>query len=729
MSETQSALECLDSLRIDIEDRKWISYGEFLELVRSEPQRVLRNVFQLFRDMVQSAVGKGEDEYPDDPESIGYIRYDCSKLFATDTDNPFFADRLFANRFVRQISAFGHGSQQNRVHVYLGPPGCGKSTFLNNLLQRFEEYTSSREGQTFEIFWDIEGERDHFCVPCPSHDHPILIIPKKHRSDVLNRLLALQSSEVRHIIGQEKEYSWLFEGEVCTICRSIFEILCSKFGSLEKVLAMMRVMPYHFNRRIGEGISVFNPGDRPLKESYSTDRQLQAQLDKMFGPGQIKYAFSQLARTNNGIYVLMDIKGENEARLVELHNVISEGVHRVGDIEEQINALFLALMNPEDEEAVKAKKMESFQARISYNRISYVMEVATEVRIYRSIFGERVDCYFLPRVMENFARVIISSRMNQECKPLKEWISDVSQYSKRHFCDPDGFLLRMEVYGGIIPPWLSEEDKKKFTAERRRALIDAASDEGRGGFSGRDAIKYFGELIGLYGPKTNEPARRLISMTNVTEFFKHKIGREIRDGKIPKNFIAALMDWYDFAVLNEVKESLYFYNQEQIQRDILHYLFAINYDPDGQKLRCPDTGREVEITIGFLELMASAIAGETVNKERALVMARDNQKRYVGTIARNPRLIITESELYGELLAAYSRNLKEKVLEPFLGNDNFREAVKAFGSKLFGAFDTRLKEHITHMISNLVNKFGYTEQGAKEICLYVMDQKLTEKFK
>lgn len=732
MDTKKDTLACLDGLRADIErgDQKTlVSYEQFLELVRAEPKRVLRNIFQLFYDMVQSSVGEGEDETPNDPESIGYIKYDCSKLFTEGTDSPFFADRLFANRFVRQVRDLKQGSQQNCMHVYLGPPGCGKSTFLNNLLRRFEEYTAAEEGQTFEVVWDIDIENEKISIPCPSHDHPILIIPKKNRIDVLERLLAGQDAETRHLISHEKEYGWLFEDEVCTICASLFQNLCGKLGSLAKVLAMIKVRPYQFNRRIGEGISVFNPGDKPLKEPNFTDKQLQERLDKAFGSHQVKYAFSQLAMTNNGIYVLMDIKDENQPRLLALHNVISEGVHKVLDVEERINSLFLALMNPEDADAIKAKNMESFQARIRYNQLSYVMEVATEVRIYRSIFGERVDWYFLPRVMENFARVIISSRMNRECEQLKEWIKDLSPYNKRHYCDPDGLLLRMEIYGGVIPTWLSADDKKKFTAEIRRNLIDAAKNEGNKGFSGRDAIKHFGELMGLYGPKPSEQRNRLISMADVADFFKHKIGREIRNDNIPQNFIASLVDWYDFTVLNEVKESLYFYNQEQIKDDILHYLFAVNYDPDGRKLTCPYTGKAVEITVAFLVLMASYIAGESAKEERALTMARDTQKRYVGTVARDRGQNIAESELYKELFAAYSRNLKEKVLEPFLGNDNFREAIKAFGSKEFESFDTRLKEHVAYMIGNLMRKFGYTEQGAREICIYVLDQKLSEKFK
>jgi hypothetical protein len=33
------------------------------------------------------------------------------------------------------------------------------------------------------------------------------------------------------------------------------------------------------------------------------------------------------------------------------------------------------------------------------------------------------------------------------------------------------------------------------------------------------------------------------------------------------------------------------------------------------------------------------------------------------------------------------------------------------------------------MFKNLINKFGYTEQGVKEICLYILDRGLAKKFK
>ena len=723
----------LESLKIEVEgrDKKTVlNFEDFAAILRQEPERVLRNIFQLFHDMVKARVIGGKDEYPDDPESIGFLPYDCSKIFAERKDNPFFPDRLLANRFVEQVDDFKRGAQQNQMNVYVGPPGCGKSTFLNNLLQTFEEYTRTKEGQSLEIFWKIKTEQDEFEVPCPSHDHPVLIIPRDHRAAFLDGLLC-DKPEFRKRIAREKEYDWLFSGRVCTICESIFQALCDKSCSLEKVLEMIRVRPYRFNRRLGEGISIFNPGDKPPppREMFLSDKQIQEKLDQFFGTDRVRYVFSQLAKTNNGIYVLMDIKSHNKERLLELHNVISEGVWKVAGLEEETKSLFFALMNPEDKKAIESEKMESFQARIRYSKISYVLEPQIEVEIYRSIFGKQIDLYFLPRVLENFVRVIISSRMNLECAPLKEWIPDLQPYVQKRYCDRYGLLLRMEIYHGIIPSWISEEDQKRFIAPVRRNLIGEAVNEGDKGFSGRDSIRHFSELLKIYGPKPNEPKTPLITMANVIDYFKNKLDRKTSSDNIPQSFLESLVSWYNYVVLNEVKEALYFYNKEQIQGTILNYLSAINHDPDGRKIQCKYTSKEIEVTVDFFKLVGSYILGQSLDDRRAVKYAQDIQKRYAEMLARDRTKPIAETELYQELFSSYVRNLKEGVLQPFIRNDNFRQAVKAFGTEEFDTFDTRHKEYIVFMIKNLVDKFGYTEQGAKEICLYVLDERLAKEFK
>ena len=142
MDGIDKALRHIDRSMSEWEQRAPVSFEEFLKVLADRPEKVVRNIFQLFHDMITSYLKEGTDEYPDDPESIHYAYYDCRRLFVEGTDHPFFADRLFANRLVNLVEAWKRGAQQNKIYVFEGPPGSGKSTFLNNLLLKFEKYAN-----------------------------------------------------------------------------------------------------------------------------------------------------------------------------------------------------------------------------------------------------------------------------------------------------------------------------------------------------------------------------------------------------------------------------------------------------------------------------------------------------------------------------------------------------------------------------------------------------------
>ena len=71
------ALHNLNRVVGTLEQRLPIPFGDFLKELVTRPAVVMRNIFQVFHDMVKSYVGEGVDEYPDDPESIHYAYYDC----------------------------------------------------------------------------------------------------------------------------------------------------------------------------------------------------------------------------------------------------------------------------------------------------------------------------------------------------------------------------------------------------------------------------------------------------------------------------------------------------------------------------------------------------------------------------------------------------------------------------------------------------------------------------
>ncbi len=741
--------------------RKPIPFQEFLERVSENPQSIIRSIFQVFHDMIDSFVGGGHDEYPDDPESIGFVFYDCNPLFAEGTDHPFFADRLFANRFVSLAKSLRKGAQQNKIYIFEGPPGCGKSTFLNNLLFKFENYANTKEGARYQTVWRLrreslnllqesgvlppskdlftpdfesmeDGEQRHMSklsfvneteeyieIPCPSHDNPILLIPKPYRREFFDNLFL--NNEFKYKLFTDKEYEWVFSDKACTICTSLYKALQSKLKNPSEVFNMIYAGDYHFNRRLGEGISVFNPGDKPLRESIITNEMLQNRLDNLFkDSNRVRYMFSNYARTNNGIYALMDIKNNNKDRLIELHNIISEGVHKVEHIEENVHSLFLALMNPEDKRNVS--NIQSFMDRIDYIKIPYILDVRTEVEIYRDVFGKHIDPNFLPKVLHNFARVIISSRLNKRSDAMMEWIKKPERY--QIYCDVNLHLLKIEIYTGNIPKWLEDDDMKSFTAQMRKKIIAESEQEGNKGFSGRDSIKIFNEFYSTYA---NDD--KLINMSMLMNFFNKK--QKDHPGFIPDGFLESLCKLYDFNALQEVKESLYNYNEDVIAMDIQDYLYAINFETNSE-VQSIYTGRRFTVDDSFCKRTEVQVLGEKVDKRTRETFRRVTQKEYAGRTLTQEIMAdgrnIKGTDLFLTLKEKILYNLKQKVLDPFLDNENFRRAIKDYGTENFRTYDTKIQEEVTFLTRNLVKKYQYTPKGAKEICMYVIDNELASKF-
>ncbi len=759
---SEQAVELLNGDIGEYERLKPISFKAFLDLVEQRPSEMLRNVFQVFHDMMQTHVDVPEKSILNEPDEFNLIDYDCTRLFVEGSENPYFTDRLFANRLMKHMEGLRHGTQQNRIYIFHGPHGCGKSTFLNNLLKKFEEYANTEAGMRYEVVWrlNIEQLGDHeraetvsaieklidliekpgtgkknnmldqspgpainkayIEVPCISHDNPILVIPKPYRRKVLDKLI--KNDEFKWRLFTEKQYDWVFSAKCCTICESIYQSLLERLVKPEKVFEMLYARPYYFNRRLGTGISVFNPGDKPVKQNVITNQMVQNRINNLFRDSNlINYSYSRFAKTNNGIYALMDIKSHNVERMVELHNIISEAVHKVEDIEESVNSLFLALMNPEDKKNIR--DFPSFSDRIQYINIPYVLDINTEVKIYNDIFGRHIDDSFLPMVMNNFARIIISSRLKSTSESLPQWIKNPSKY--RLYCDDHLMLLKMEIYSGNLPEWLDNDDRKALNSKMWRKILSESETEGNHGFSGRDSIRLFDQFYSRYARED-----RLINMPVLCSFFR-EIMKELPK-MIPDGFLESLLRMYDYNVLQQVKDSLYYYNEDQISRDIKHYISAVNFEIDSSA-KCIFTGEEIQVTHEFLESIENRLFAEKIDLIKRQQMRKDVLKEYTANALTREIMIegkdITKTKLFDSLHERYIHNLKKKVLEPFLDNENFSRAIKDFDTTEFKTYDRRLKSDVEFLINNMIEKFGYTKQGASEVCIYVIDSNLAVKFK
>lgn len=757
------ALELLNKNITDYQRLKPIAFHEFLSVLKANPSQLLRNIFQSFHDMIKSYVDEPEESISGDLEKLKFTNYDCTRLFVEDSINAYFPDMLFANRLMKQMEYLRHGAQQNRIYIFYGPHGCGKSTFLNNLLKKFEKYANTEEGLRYEVVWRlnikklqdkdksvmtlstfekliqyveaeknaaagikpeelsfVDGQRDYIEIPCLSHDNPFLVIPKEQRRSVLDELI--KNDEFKWRLFTEKEYEWVFKEEVCTICASIYHSLMERLGNPADVFKMLYARPYFFNRRMGNGISVFNPGDKPLKQNIISNQMLQNRINGLFQDSNvINYIGSNFARINNGIYALMDIKAHNVDRMVELHNIISEGVHKVENVEERVNSLFFALMNPEDKRNIR--DFPSFHDRIQYIDIPYVLDVKTEVKIYLNIFGRHVETSFLPMVLENFARIIICTRIGKKSLALEEWIKTPAKY--KNYCDEQLMLLKMEIFSGNIPRWLDDGDVKALDKHMLKKIISESEIYGKEGLSGRDSIKIFDQFYSKYAKED-----RLINMPDLCTFFK-KLDDQPKK-IIPPGFLSSLLRMYDYGILQQVKEALYYYNEDQIAKDIKNYISAVTNELDSV-INCIFTKEEIHVTEAFLESIENRLIAENLDIKRREEIRMDVLKEYTTRTLSHEIMIegkdILDTRLFQSLYERYVHNLKKRVLEPFIDNENFRNAIKDFETEKFKAHDKRIKRDVTFLMDNLSSKFGYTQQGANEACIYVIDNGLANKFK
>jgi len=207
------------------------------------------------------------------------------------------------------------------------------------------------------------------------------------------------------------------------------------------------------------------------------------------------------------------------------------------------------------------------------------------------------------------------------------------------------------------------------------------------------------------------------------------VNGDVRD-LIPQGFLDSLLRMYDYTVLQEVKESLYCYNEEQIAHEIQNYLFAINFEI-GTSVTCTYTGEKLDITEEFVEGIENRLLGPTASQAQRADFRRDAQREYTSRTLTQEIMVgglaIAETRIFQDLHDRYVHNLKEKVLEPLLENANFRRAIKDLNQEDFKTYDKKIREDVAYLITNLGKKYRYSEQDAKEVCIYVIDNDLTQK--
>ncbi|MCK7506299.1 MAG: hypothetical protein MZV70_21075 [Desulfobacterales bacterium] len=664
----------------------------------------------------------------------------ATALFVHDVDHPFFADRLFANRLVNLVESLKRGAQQNKIYIFRGPPGCGKSTFLNNLLRKFEAYTDTEAGLRYEVVWRFDrrrfgahderrrpsgdratvaparqpssrGEADaapacdgrerdagaadgrRLCRrpyhrdPLPEPRQPRAADPQGLSPGFLRR--PVQERPIQIQAGDRKGIRMGLQGPPLHHLQLALRraALPAEKPPARSSNACTRA-PTASTAGWAKGISVFSPGDKPLRQQVIANPLIQKQINRILKDShQVKYLFSQYAKTNNGIYALMDVKSHNAERLIELHNIISEG-HPQGRGHRGERQLPAAgghePRGPEEHRGFpelpgpRGVHQHPLRHGPQHRGGNLPQRLRPAHRRELSAAGAaqlRPGDHFLAPEAALRGHAGVDQR-SREIPALLRREPAAAQNGDLHRPHPEMALGRgPQAADRQAPPahhrrlgnrGRLRDLRQGFDQDLQRVFLDLRQ--------GRQADQHVGPVQVLHqgpqgGARSDSPGLPGFPAADVR--LHRAAGGE--------GIALLLQRGADRAGNPELP--------------VRHQLRDRHY-----RRPAPTPGKSWRSREEFLSGIEYRLLGSAATRFQRLEFRKETQREYTSRTLTQEIMVegltIAQTRLFQDLRDRYVHNLKEKVLDPLLENENFRRAIKDFNEEAFKTYDKKIREDV-----------------------------------
>jgi predicted Ser/Thr protein kinase len=463
------------------EERRLLSFREYLALFATDPLRHSRDAARYTRDMF--------DYFGQVPSNRPWGALTRFRLF----DLPFLEDRdrqreaLVGQEAVqlelyRALNNFVREGRPNRVLMLHGPNGSAKSTVAACLMRALEHYSSEPEGALYRFHWVFPSERTlrgaiGFGGKSDAHrdtdsyarlteeqidsrlfmevrDHPLFLLPPEQRQDLVARLYSEAGA-------QEPPPAWILRGSLSHKSQLVYEALLSSYdGSLTEVLRHVQVERYFISRRYRVGAVTLGPqlsvdaGERQV----TADRNLGT-LPSSLTSVALFEAFGELIDAAGGVLEFSDLLKRPLDAFKYLQITAETGEVPLRSQNVQVNCVMVASGNELHLSAFREHpEFESFRGRFELIRAPYLLSWVDEQRIYDSQIAPQVRRHVAPHATRLAAMFAVLTRMR---KPnieryegvIKDLVTELTAEEK------------LDLYSnGVAPLRLDEESQKQLRA-------------------------------------------------------------------------------------------------------------------------------------------------------------------------------------------------------------------------------------------------------------------------
>jgi predicted Ser/Thr protein kinase len=500
------------------EERRVLSFQEYLELVEADPPRHCRDAARYVRDCFDH-FGRVSLKRP-----WGEVtRY---KLFDLPWLEPGAARRsaLVGQERVqedlyRALSNFVREGRSNRLPLLHGPNGSAKSTVASCIMQSLEHYSSLEAGALYRFHWifpskaTLKGSigfserrgrgssKDGSYAHLPDEevearlfvelrDHPLFLIPERQRHELLSNLFSSKKAD-----GPPAD--WVLRGRLSHKNKQIYDALLASYeGSLEEVLRHVQVERYFISKRYRLGAVTVGPqltvdaGERQI----TADRNI-ASLPPSLQSATLFEAFGELIEASGGILEFSDLLKRPLDAFKYLQITVETGEVPLRSQTVPVNAVMIGSANEAQLAAFREHpEFESFRGRLELVQTPYLLRWSDEQLIYDSQITPQVRVHVAPHATRMAAMFAVLSRLRRPNPDRYE--KSVSDLVRELTA-----LEKLDLYdSGIVPERLDDENSKRLRAaipfvyeesqaypiyegsigasprEMRTVLLDAAQD-------------------------------------------------------------------------------------------------------------------------------------------------------------------------------------------------------------------------------------------------------------
>lgn len=713
-----------------------LSFSDYMEIFDKNPKLECRPTYEFIHDMLKYYGVNADGSY---------------KLFQMNhTDCPPVHGQIKVQQALSQnLVNFSEEGFNNKFILLIGPNGSSKSSLVKKLIRGLEDYSESDQGKLFSFSWIfpienyikgslglnstirdtnlvsyayLEDKEISAIMPSELKDHPMLLIPKEYRQELIEKALA---TDERLLESVRKSY--LYRGDLSKRNRMIYDALLKSYkGKHQEVLKHIRIERFSISKRYSTSAVTIEPQihvDARMQQ-ITMDKRLQS-LPPSLQSLNLFSLQGEAVMANRGVLEYSDLLKRPLDAYKYLLMTMETGSINLQGILTELDIFFIGTSNEIHLAAFKQHPdFNSFKGRFNFVTVPYLLDVRDEEKIYvEQVEGLKDRSRFSPHALNALCLFAIMSRLrvcqtkNYNDKKLANIATNLNPLEKSLY------LANIE-----LPEKLDIESKQILKQGHEEVLNEYINDglyEGKFGLSPRDIKHSIYKLSSLHENVTFvevlDYLQQLILKKGEYDFLNmapqadyHNPGRYI---ELVKEYNLNIFD-------RELRNSLGLVDDRSYEDYIKRYIENVNALIKREKIKNATTGKFIDPDDFFIKEFEAAITlKEDPEMYRSLLISKLGAH-----FLDNPGRPIVYTEIFPDLvdrLQESYRTEQKKVILAISKNLMFFEAE--FSKNIDLTQGTPLsdenRKQIKGVLKNLESRHGYTEGAAMSLLKFLIKEK------